>query len=61
MKKYEIRVEYVTNDWRNVDRVYDYAGKEFGNVMDAFNVISNHYHDMMKKGEIKTYTASLAC
>ena len=57
MKKYKIKVQWITNDFVTVNRVYDYTGKEFSFVMDQFNLISNQLYDLMNTGKIKTYQA----
>lgn len=60
MKNYEIRVQWITNDFVTVNRVYDYTGKEFSFVIDEFNLISNQLYGLMNKGKIKTYQAHIA-
>ena len=56
---YKIRVEWLTNDFVTVERVYNYTGKSYEFVQNELDLISKQLLDLMTDGKIKTYLVAI--
>lgn len=59
MLNYKIRVEWLTNDFVTVERVYNYTGKSYEFVQNELDLISKQLLDLMTDGKIKTYLVAI--
>ena len=59
MLNYKIRVEWISNDFVTVERVYNYTGKSYEFVQNELDLISKQLLDLMTDGKIKTYLVAI--
>ena len=59
MLTYKIRVEWISNDFVTVERVYNYTGKSYEFVQNELDLISKQLLDLMTDGKIKTYLVAI--